>query len=156
MGDNTSGPRSFTVLHDSATLRARTSHQKGTVDSMSKVRSFLKEDPHRLGQPFKIETKNKAGTVVQKIRSSIHRSLLLYHNSSLTTATNHIMLQNISSIQDIASTALFTRQAEQNGEPFSTHVLPSPIVINKKALATHRSWSAFVPITELTGQCTVG
>ena len=35
------------------------------------VRSFLKEDPHRPGQPLEIETKNKAGMVVQKISSSI-------------------------------------------------------------------------------------
>ena len=39
------------------------------------VRSFLKEDPHRLRQPLEIETKNKVGTVVQKIRNSIHGSL---------------------------------------------------------------------------------
>ena len=41
------------------------------------VRSFLKEDPHKPGQPLEIETMNKAGMVVQKISSSICRSLLL-------------------------------------------------------------------------------
>ena len=41
------------------------------------VRSFLKEDPHRPGQPLEIETKNKAGMVVQNIRSSIRGSFLL-------------------------------------------------------------------------------
>ena len=41
------------------------------------VRSFLKEDPHRPRQPLEIETKNKAGMVVQKISSSIYGSFLL-------------------------------------------------------------------------------
>ena len=40
------------------------------------VRNFLKEDPHRPEQPLEIETKNKVGTVVQNIRSSIRGSLL--------------------------------------------------------------------------------
>ena len=79
------------------------------------VRSFLKEDPYRLGQPLEIETKNKAGRVVQKIRSSIRGNLHLSHNSSSTMASNQILPQNISSIEDIASVALFTSQAEQNG-----------------------------------------
>ena len=51
------------------------------------------------------------------------------------------MPQNISSIEDIASAALFKSQTEQNGEPFPTHVLPSPVAINKKVLATCNSWS---------------
>ena len=89
------------------------------------------------------------------IRSSIRGSLLLYHNSLSTTASNHIMLQNISSIEDIASAALFTSQAERNGEPYPTHVLPSHIAINKEALATCSSWSTFIPVTELTAQRTI-
>ena len=51
------------------------------------------------------------------------------------------MPENISSIDDIVSAALFISQAEQNGEPFPTHVFPSPVAINKKALATCSSWS---------------
>ena len=56
-------------------------------------------------------------------------------------ASNHIMPQNVSSIEDIASNALFTNQAKQNREPFPTHVLPSPVAINKKVLATCSSES---------------
>ena len=37
--------------------------------SCQEVRNFFKQDPHRLGQPLEIETKNKFGTVVQKMRS---------------------------------------------------------------------------------------
>ena len=47
----------------------------------------------------------------------------------------------MSLIEEIASAALFTNQAEQNGEPFPTHVLPSPVAINKKVLAMCNSWS---------------
>ena len=120
------------------------------------VCSFLKEDPHRLGQPLEIETKNKAGLVVQMIRSSIRRSLLLYHNLSLTMASKHIMAQSISSIEDIVPAALFRTEAEQNGEPLPTHVLPSPLAINKEAMATCNSWSTFVPVTESTVQRIIG
>ena len=107
------------------------------------VRNFEKEDPHRLGQPLEIETKNKIGRIVHKIRSSIRRSLLLYHNSSSTMASSHIMPQNISSVEDIASAALFTSQAKQNGEPFPTHILPSPIASTKRSWrrAAHGAWS---------------
>ena len=59
-------------------------------------------------------------------------------------ASNHIMLQNISSIEDVASVVLFTSQAKQNGEPFPIHVLLSLVAINKKALETCNSWSTFV------------
>ena len=95
---------------------------------------LVKKDPHRLGQPLEIETKNKVGMVVQKMRSSIRGNLLLEHNSSLTIASNLIIPQNISSIEGIASVVLFTSQTEQNREPFSTHLLPNPIASNKKAL----------------------
>ena len=65
------------MLRNSAALHASTSHQKEQWTPCQEVRSFLKEDPHRPGQPLEIETKNKAGMVVQKIRSSICGSLLL-------------------------------------------------------------------------------
>ena len=77
MGDNAGGARSFTVLCDSAAVCASISHQKGAMDYTSRGAQFLKEDPHRLGQPLEIETKNKAGMIVQKIRTSIRGSLLL-------------------------------------------------------------------------------
>ena len=34
----------------------------------SEVGNLFQEDPHRLGHPLKIETNNKAGKVVHKIR----------------------------------------------------------------------------------------
>ena len=42
------------------------------------------------------------------------------------------MPQNISSVEDIVSAALFIHQAKQNGETFPTHVHPSPVAINKR------------------------
>ena len=119
---------------------------------MSGGAQFFKRRSTETGAAIRDTDQEQAGTVVQKIRSSIRGSLLLYHNSSSTTASNHIMPQNISSIEDIASAALFTSQGEQNGKPYPTHVLPSPITINKEALATCSSWSTFVPITESAAQ----
>ena len=104
---------------------------------------FFKRRSTEIGAAIRDIDQEQAGTVVQKIRSSICGSLLLYHNSLLTMVSNHIMPQNISSIEDIASAALFTSQAEQNGEPFPTYVLPSPVAINKKALAACSSWSTW-------------
>ena len=68
------------------------------------------------------------------------------------TASNHIISRNISLIEDIASVALFTSQAKQNGEPFATHMLPSPIAIDKEALAECSSLTVFsrVSIMEST------
>ena len=100
---------------------------------MSGGAQFFKRRSTETGAAIRDTDQEQAGTVVQKIRSSIRGSLLLYHNSSSTTASNHIMPQNISSIEDIASAALFTSQGEQNGKPYPTHVLPSPITINKEA-----------------------
>lgn len=99
----------------------------------SEVRSLFQEDPQRLGHPLKIETKNKAGKVVHKIRCRICKNLFSYHNSSWTTASNHILSHNIYTIEDIASAALLANQAEQSGEPFPIHMLPNPTAIKKGA-----------------------
>ena len=42
--------------------------KKGKCTRFCKVRSFFKDRAQRPRQPLKIETKNKAGTVVQKLR----------------------------------------------------------------------------------------
>ena len=99
----------------------------------SEVRSLFQEDPQRLGHPLKIETKNKAGKVVHKIRCRICKNLFSYHNSSWTTASNHILSHNIYMIEDIASAALLANQAEQSGEPFPLHMFPNPTAIKKGA-----------------------
>ena len=57
--------------------------------------------------------------------------------------SNHIMAQNVYSIEDLASIALFTNQTEQNGELFLTHMLPNPVAINKRfwRCAAHGAWN---------------
>ena len=99
----------------------------------SEVRSLFQEDPQRPGHPLKIETKNKAGKVIHKIRCRICKNLFSYHNSSWTTASNHVLSHNIYTIEDIASAALLASQAEQSGEPFPIHMLPTPTAIKKDA-----------------------
>ena len=95
---------------------------------------MFQEDPQRPGHPLKIETKNKAGKVVDKIRCRICKNLFSYHNSSWTIASNHGLSHNIYTIEDIASATLLVGQAEQNGEPFPIHMLPTPTAIKKDAL----------------------
>ena len=94
---------------------------------------MFQEDPQRPGQPVKIETKNKAGKLVHKIMCRICKNLFLYHTSSWTTVSNHVLSHNIYTIEDIASAALLASQAEQSGEPFPIHMLPIPTVIKKEA-----------------------
>ena len=59
-------------------------------------------------------------------------------------ASNHIMSQNISSIEGIASVALFASQAKQNGDPFLIHVLPSIATIKKEGLGDVQLMEQFV------------
>ena len=107
--------------------------KKGQWIRCSEVRSLFQEDPQRPGNPLKIETKNKAGKVVHKIRCRICKNLFSYHNSSWTTASNHVLSHNIYTIEDIASVALLAREAEQSGERFPIHTLLSPITIKRDA-----------------------
>ena len=94
---------------------------------------MFQEDPKRLGQVLKIETKNKAGKIVHKIRCRKCKNLFLYHNSSWTIVSNHILPYNSYMIEDIASTTLLANQAEQSGKPFPIHMLPRPIAMKKGA-----------------------
>ena len=94
---------------------------------------MFQEAPQRLGHPLKIKTKNKAGKVIHKIRCQICKNLFSYHNSSWTTGGNHILSRNIYTIEGIASTALLTSQAKQNGESCPLHMLPSPTPNKKDA-----------------------
>ena len=96
------------------------------------VCSLFQKDPQRPGHTLKIETKNKAGKAVHKIRCRICKNLFLYHNSSWTTVSNHVLSHNIYMIEDIASAALLASQAEQSGEPFPIHMLPTPAAIKNR------------------------
>ena len=97
----------------------------------SEVRSLFQEDPQRLGHPLKIETNNKAGKVVHKIKCQVCKNLFLCHSSSWTTTSNHVLSHNIYTIEDIASVALLASQAEQSGEPFPIHMLSTRTTIRK-------------------------
>ena len=76
------------------------------MDSMFGGAQFVPRRSTEAGASIKDRTKNKAGKVVHKIRCRICKNLFSYHNSSWTTASNHALLRNIYTIEDIASTAL--------------------------------------------------
>ena len=91
------------------------------------------DDPARLGHPLCMETKNKLGDCVLKIRCRICHSLISYHNSSWTCATTHIWSHNIATAQDIVAAADLASESEANGEAFHIHKLPAPPPVKKEA-----------------------
>ena len=101
----------------SATVQSHTRGVLGKKEQWTRcleVPSLFQEDPQRSGNPLKIEIKNKVPKVIHKIRYRICKNLFSYHNSSWTTASNHILSHNIYTIEDIASAALLTSQAKQS------------------------------------------
>ena len=100
----------------------------------SEVRTLFEGDPTRPGHPLCVETENKLGDCVLKIRCRICRSLIPYHNSSWTCAATHIRSHNIATAQDIAAAAPLPSESEANGEAFPAHKLPtSPLVMKEAA-----------------------
>ena len=72
-GDDASGARSFTVFRDSVCpSREHFPSKRSNGLHVRRCAGFYKRIHIDQWQPLEIETKNKAGTVVQKIRSSIH------------------------------------------------------------------------------------
>ena len=100
---------------------------------LSEVRTLFEGDPARLGHPLCVETENKLGDYVLKIRCRIYRSLISYHNSSWTSVATHIRSHNIVTAQDIAAAAALATESEANGEPFPIHKLPTPPPVKKEA-----------------------
>ena len=67
----------------------------------SDVRVLFQEDPARLGHPLRVETVNKAGICVLKIRCQICQNLFSFHNSSWTCASNHVLSHNLATHEDV-------------------------------------------------------
>ena len=59
-------------------------YKRWGCDRSSDVRMLFEGDPARLGHPLHVETENKLGDCMLKIRCRICRSLISYHNSSWT------------------------------------------------------------------------
>ena len=102
-------------------------------DRSSDVRMLFEGDPATPGHPLHVETKNKLGDYVLKIRCRICYSLISYHNSSWTCVTTHIQSHNIAIAQDIADAAALASESEANGEAFPIHNLPTPPPVKKEA-----------------------
>ena len=80
-----------------------------------------------------METENKLGDCVLKIRCRICHSLISYHNCSWTSAATHIRSHNIATAQHIAAAAALATESEANGEAFPIHKLPDPSPVKKEA-----------------------
>ena len=102
-------------------------------DRSSEVQTLFECDPARLGHPLRVETENKLGDCVLKIRCRICRSLISYHNSSWTSVVTHNRSHNITTAQDIAATTALAAESEANGKAFPIHKLPAPPPVKKEA-----------------------
>ena len=110
-----------------------TNIKKWGWDWSSEAWTLFEGDPARLGHPLHVETENKLGDCVLKIRCRICRSLISYHNNSWTCAATHIRSHNITTAQDIAAAAALAAESEANGEAFPIHKLPTPPPVKKEA-----------------------
>lgn len=124
-------------------LRRGSLVRRGGWTRSSQVRCLFEEDPHRAGHPLKHETTNKAGKVVYKIRCRICGNLFAFHNSSWTTASNHILSHNLFNDNDVIAAANLASEAEKHGEPFPMHKLPAAPV-SKPAVGDVRTLQRFV------------
>ena len=102
-------------------------------DRSSDVWMLFEGDPVRPSHPLRVETENKLGDYVLKIRCHICHSLISYRNSSWTCAATHIRSHNIGATQDIATAAALASESEANGEAFPIHKLPTPLLVKKEA-----------------------
>ena len=110
-----------------------TSIKRWGWDRSSEVRTLFEGDLARPGHPLHMETKNKLGDCMLKIRCRIYRSLISYHNSSWTSAATHIRSHNITTAKDIAAATALAAESEANGEAFPIHKLPDPPLVKKEA-----------------------
>ena len=85
--------------------RKTTNVKRWGWDRSSEVQTLFEGDPARPGHPLFVETENRLGDYVLKIRCCICRFLISYHNSSWTSAVTHIWSHNIATAQDIAAAA---------------------------------------------------
>ena len=102
-----------------------TNIKKWGWDRSSDVRMLFEDDPARSGHTLHVETSNKQGACVPKIKCRICGTLISYHNSSWTSAATHILSHNIGTPQDIAAAAALASECEANVEPFPLHKLPT-------------------------------
>ena len=80
-----------------------TNYKRWGWDQSSNVQMLFEGDPTRPSHPLHVETSNKQGECMLRIRYRICRTLISYYNSSWTYATTHIRSHNIITTQDIAA-----------------------------------------------------
>ena len=90
-------------------------------------------DPARPGHPLYLETSNKQGECMVKIRCHICRTLRSYDNNSWTCVATHIRSHNIATTQDIAVADELASESKARCKPFPIHKLPTPPIVKKEA-----------------------
>lgn len=90
---------------------------------------LFEDDLARPSYPLCVETSNKQGGCVLKIRCHIGCTLISYHDNIWTYATTHILSHNIPTPQDIAATTALASECEANDETFPIHKLLTLAVV---------------------------
>ena len=110
-----------------------TNYKRWGWDWSLDMRMLFEGDLARLDHPLHMETVNKQGECVLKIRCHICRTLISYYNNSWTYAATHIRSHDITTAQDIAAANALASESEANGEPFPIRKLPIPLAVKKEA-----------------------
>ena len=101
-----------------------TNYKRWGWDRSSNVRLLFEGDLARPGHPPHMETLNKQGECVPKLRCHICRTLISYHNSSWTCVATHIQSHSITTAQDIVALDALASASEVNVKPCPIHKLP--------------------------------
>ena len=98
----------------------------------SEMWMLFEDKQARLGHPLYVETSNKQGACMLKIRCRICCTLISYHNSSWTCMATHILYHNMGTPQAIVVADPLASECGANGEPFPIHKLPTPPRVKKE------------------------
>ena len=89
-----------------------TNYKRWGWDQSSDVRMLFEGDPARPSHTLHVETSNKQGKCVLKIRCRNYSSLISYHSSPWIYAATHIRSHNITTAQDIGATDALASESE--------------------------------------------
>ena len=116
----------------------------GRWDWLSDVWILFEDNIASPIRPLHMETMNKQGACVLKVRCHICCNLFSYHNSSWTSTSHHILPHNIATPQDVVATTTLDSKCEANGKFFPMHKLHSQPLVKKETLGNSAlMWCTF-------------
>ena len=132
------------MLGNSAAPHACTFGGKRTMDSMFGGAQFVPRRSTEAGAPINDRDQEQSGEGRSQDQVPNLQKSVFVPKLSWTTTSNHALSHNIYTIEDITFAALLASQAEQSGEPFHVHMLPTPTAIKKGSLSDVHLMEHFV------------